>query len=200
MHNCNAAKEFNYWQHYYKFALMEDLQSSTIWMVDPVHTRIRFESKYLLLTAVSGWFTQFEGSVVAPANDFSGSEIRLMIYANSIYTGNDERDNHLKSPDFFDVRRYPVIGFRSTAVSVQEASIQVSGQLTIKDVTKSLEFNVHHTGISEDPMGNCKAGFEMDAVFNRKDFNISWNQAIDRFGVMIADEVKLHCDIQLLRL
>jgi polyisoprenoid-binding protein YceI len=179
---------------------MEDQQSSTIWMIDPVHTRIRFESKYLLLTSVSGWFTQFEGSVVAPGNDFSGSEIRLTIYTNSIYTGNDERDNHLKSADFFDARRYPLIEFRSAAVSVQQARIHVSGQLIIKDVTQSLEFEVQHTGISKDPMGNSKAGFEMDTVFNRKDFNISWNQVIDKFGVMIADEVKLHCDIQLLRL
>ncbi len=169
-------------------------------MVDPVHTRIRFESKYLLLTAVSGWFTQFEGSVVAASDDFSASEIRLTIYTNSIYTGNEERDNHLKSPDFFDARRYPTIEFRSTTVTVKDAGIHVVGQLTIKDVTQSLEFDVQYTGISKDPMGNSKAGFEMDTVFNRKDFNISWNQVIDKFGVMIADEVKLHCDIQLLKL
>lgn len=179
---------------------MEDQQSSKIWMVDPVHTRIRFESKYLLLTSVSGWFTEFEGSVIAPMNDFSGSEIRMTIYTNSIYTGNDERDNHLRSADFFDARRYPTIEFRSATVAVDQANIHVSGQLTIKDVTQSLEFDVRHTGISKDPMGNSKAGFEMDTVFNRKDFNINWNQVIDKFGVMIADEVKLHCDIQLLKL
>lgn len=179
---------------------MQDQQDSTIWMVDPVHTRIRFESKYLLLTAVSGWFTEFEGTVVSPNDDFSESDIRLTIYANSLYTGNEERDNHLKSADFFDTRRYPTISFRSTAVTVNAASLHVSGQLTIKDVTQPLEFDVRHIGISKDTMGNSKAGFEMDTLFNRKDFNISWNQVIDKYGVMIADEVKLHCDIQLLKL
>lgn len=179
---------------------MQDQQDSTIWMVDPVHTRIRFESKYLLLTAVSGWFTEFEGTVVAPNDDFSESDIRLTIYANSLYTGNEERDNHLRSADFFDTRRYPTISFRSVSVTANETSLHVSGQLTIKDVTQPLEFDVRHTGISKDTMGNSKAGFEMDALFNRKDFNISWNQVIDKYGVMIADEVKLHCDIQLLKL
>ncbi len=179
---------------------MQDQQDSIIWMVDPVHTRIRFESKYLLLTAVSGWFTEFEGTVVSPNDDFSGSDIRLTIYTNSLYTGNEERDNHLKSADFFDARRYPTISFRSTSVTVNETSLHVNGQLTIKDVTQPLEFDVRHTGISKDTMGNSKAGFEMDTLFNRKDFNISWNQVIDKYGVMIADEVKLHCDIQLLKL
>ncbi|RYG49993.1 MAG: polyisoprenoid-binding protein [Chitinophagaceae bacterium] len=179
---------------------MEEQPSSIIWMIDPVHTRIRFESKYLLLTAVSGWFTQFEGSVIAPEKDFSGCEIKLAIYTHSLYTGNDERDNHLKSADFFDARRYPVIEFRSTAVTPGTAGLQVAGQLTIKETTQPIQFDVKHTGISNDAMGNAKAGFEMDTVFNRKDFNISWNQVIDKFGVMIADEVKLHCDIQLVRL
>lgn len=179
---------------------MEDQQGSIIWMVDPVHTRIRFESKYLLLTAVSGWFTEFEGTVVAPNENFNESDIRLTIYTHSLYTGNEERDNHLKSADFFDARRYPTISFRSTAVTVNEAGLHVNGQLTIKDLTQPMEFDVHLIGISKDTMGNSKAGFEMDTVFNRKDFNISWNQVIDKYGVMIADEVKLHCDIQLLKL
>lgn len=178
---------------------MED-QQNTVWVVDPVHTRIRFETKYLLLTAVSGWFTEFEGSVMTPNEDFSGSEIRLTIYAHSIYTGNEERDNHLRSADFFDAKRYPIIGFRSVAVTLKEDKIRVDGELTIKDVTQPISFQVTHTGISNDTMGNAKAGFEMDTTFNRKDFNISWNQVIDKFGVMIADEVKLHCDVQLLKI
>ena len=174
--------------------------SSTIWSIDPIHTRIRFESKYLLLTAVSGWFTEFEGTVTTPSDDFAGSEIRVAIYTNSLYTGNEERDAHLKSADFFDSRRYPVIGFRSTKVTVVDTTVDISGSLTIKDITKELNFTAKHTGISQDPMGNFKAGFEMDILLNRKDFNISWNQVIDKFGVMIADEVKLHCDLQLLKL
>lgn len=175
-------------------------QQSTVWVVDPVHTRIRFETKYLLLTSVSGWFTEFEGSVVAPYEDFNNSEIRLTIYANSVYTGNEERDNHLRSADFFDVRRYPVIAFRSTAVELREEMIHVIGELTIKDVTQTISFDVRHIGISKDTMGNSKAGFEMDTIFNRKDFHINWNHVVDQFGVMVADDVKLHCDVQLLKI
>lgn len=178
---------------------MQAQQNATVWIIDPVHTRIRFETKYLLLTAVSGWFTEFEGSIVAPADDFGGSEIKLTIYANSIYTGNEERDNHLRSADFFDTRRYPTINFRSASVTLHDGHILVNGELTIKDVTQPISFQVKHTGISNDTMGNSKAGFEMDTLFNRKDFNINWNQVIDKFGVMIADEVKLHCDVQVLR-
>ncbi|MET0465845.1 MAG: YceI family protein [Chitinophagaceae bacterium] len=175
-------------------------QNSMIWMVDPVHTRFRFEVKYLMLTAVSGWFTEFEGSVVTKEADFSACEIRLTIYANSIYTGNEERDNHLRSPDFFDTKRYPTITFRSTSVTVHADHIKVNGELTIKDVTQPIVFKVTLLGLSADTMGNSKAGFEMDTVFNRQDFKISWNQVIDKFGVMIADEVKLHGDVQLLRI
>src|SRR6218665_1549718 len=179
---------------------MGEQQNATVWIIDPVHTRIRFETKYLLLTAVSGWFTEFEGSVVSSADDFSSCEIKLTIYANSIYTGNDERDNHLRSADFFDPRRYPTINFRSVSVTRQDDQICVSGELTTKDVSQPINFNVKHTGISNDTMGNSKAGFEMDTLFNRKDFNINWNQVIDKFGVMIADEVKLHCDVQVLKI
>ncbi|MCG2617438.1 YceI family protein [Terrimonas sp. NA20] len=177
-----------------------DEQNSMIWMIDPVHTRLRFGVRYLMLTAVSGWFTEFEGSVITKEEDFSACEIRLTIYANSIYTGNEERDNHLRSADFFDTKRYPTIGFRSTSVTAHADHIQVNGELTIKDVTQPIGFNVILLGLSADPMGNSKAGFEMDAVFNRQDFKISWNQVIDKFGVMIADEVKLHGDVQLLRI
>lgn len=175
-------------------------QHSTVWVIDPVHTRIRFETKYLLLTAVSGWFTEFEGSVTTSDDDFSDCGIRLTIYANSIYTGNEERDAHLRSADFFDTRRYPTINFHSTGVQITEGQIKVTGDLTIKDHTQSLQFTARHTGISNDTMGNTKAGFEMDTTFDRKDFNISWNQVIDKFGVMIGDEVKLHCDVQLLKI
>lgn len=177
-----------------------EAQNPIIWMVDPVHTRIRFEVKYLMLTAVSGWFTEFEGSVVSKNVDFADAEIRLTIYANSIYTGNEERDNHLRSADFFDTKRYPTIVFRSTSVTVHADHIQVQGELTIKDVTQPIEFKVLLLGLSADTMGNSKAGFEMDTVFNRQDFKISWNQVIDKFGVMIADEVKLHGDVQLLKI
>src|SRR6478736_2594271 len=98
---------------------MEETTHKNTWAIDPVHTKIRFDAKYLMITAVSGWFRELEGTVLGSAEDFSDSEISLTIYTNSIFTGIEERDEHLPSPDFFDVKKYPTITFRSTAIIVQ---------------------------------------------------------------------------------
>lgn len=172
----------------------------TSWAIDPVHTRIRFDTKYLLITSVSGWFREFEGTVIAPQNDFSHSEIQITIYTNSLYTGIEERDNHLRSPDFFDTKKYPTIQFKSTAVTVDGDQIHISGTLSIKGAAQEISFVANYLGAVRDPQGNTKAGFEIDTVFDRKDFNITWNQYFDKQGVLISDQVKLHCDVQLLKL
>ncbi|NII23807.1 YceI family protein [Pseudoflavitalea sp. X16] len=179
---------------------MEETKKEAVWVIDPVHTRIRFDTKYLLLTPVSGWFTQFEGSVITPEENFNGSQVQLTIYTNSVYTGNEERDAHLRSPDFFDVRKYPVITYKSGSVTVQGNQIQATGILSIKDTVQEITWHATQVGTSLDAMGNTKAGFMLDATFNRKDFNITWNQFIDKHGLLLSDEVTLHCDVQLLRL
>lgn len=179
---------------------MKERPTST-WTIDPVHTKIRFDAKYLMITAVSGWFREFEGVVTSSTDDFSDSSITLTIYTNSLFTGIEERDNHLRSPDFFDTKKYPTIHFRSAATSrVDHDTIHITGQLSVKDIVQFIGFEVKYLGNVPDPMGNTKACFEMDAVFNRKDFNISWNQFFDRQGVLISDQVKLHADIQLLKM
>jgi polyisoprenoid-binding protein YceI len=175
--------------------------TTTTWAIDPVHTRIRFEAKYLLITAVSGWFREFEGMVVSGTDNFSDSEVNVIIYTNSLFTGNEERDNHLRSPDFFDTKKYPTITFRSTAVTINDDNdITITGDLAIKDSVQKINFDVKYLGSVPDPMGNTKACFEMDAIFDRKDFNITWNQFFDKQGVLISDQVKLHADVQLLRM
>src|SRR5689334_6492035 len=108
---------------------MEENNKEVVWVIDPVHTRIRFDTKYLLLTPVSGWFTQFEGTVVTPGEDFDGSQVQLTIYTSSVYTGNEQRDGHLKSADFFDTAKYPVITWQSSAVKVQGEFIEALGIL-----------------------------------------------------------------------
>ncbi len=172
----------------------------TIMAIDPVHTKIRFDAKYLLLTAVSGWFREVEGTIISEADDFSSSEIRLIIYTHSLFTGIDERDDHLRSADFFDAKKYPAISFSSTNVLVEGDDIKISGLLSIKDITQEIIFTAKYLGTVPDPMGNTKACFEMDTVFDRKDFNITWNQFFDKNGILISDQVKLHADIQLLKL
>src|SRR5262245_9828857 len=143
---------------------MEQPTKKTTWAIDPVHTSIRFEAKYLLITSISGMFREFEGMVVSEENDFCNSEITLTIYTNSLFTGNDTRDHHLRSPDFFDTKQYPAIHFKSTSVTADGANLQVSGVLTVKNITQEYVFTARHLGTTVDPEGNTKAGFEMETV------------------------------------
>jgi polyisoprenoid-binding protein YceI len=179
---------------------MEANNKEVVWVIDPVHSRIRFDTKYLLLTPVSGWFTEFEGTVITPGEDFDNSEVLLTIYANSVYTGNEQRDSHLKSVDFFDAARFPVITYKSSTVKVQGDFIAAKGILKIKGIQQEIDLQVKYVGTTQDPNGNSKAGFTLETTFNRQDFNINWNQVLDQHGLLLSDEVLLHCDVQLLRL
>ena len=173
---------------------------SVIWAIDPVHSRIRFETRYLMLSSVSGWFSDFEGTVLSGPDDFNDSRIRLAIYTNSVNTGNEERDTHLRSPDFFDATKFPVIGFHSTSVVQTGAELEVNGIISIRDISREQSFTATWLGTVPDPLGNQKAGFTLELELNRKDFDISWNQTFDRAGILLSDEVRLHADLQLLRL
>ena len=132
--------------------------------------------------------------------DFDESQIQLTIYSNSLYTGIDDRDNHLRSSDFLDTKNFPTIKFVSTSVHVNDSDIKVKGILTIKGIEQELEFDAKFVGVVRDPVGNIKAGFEVDTLFDRKDFNITWNQYIDQQGILIGDQVKIHADVHLLKL
>ena len=170
------------------------------WAIDPIHSTIRFDAKYLMITSVSGWFREFEGTLLSDCDGFTNSEIQLTIYTHSLNTGNEERDNHLRSADFFDAKQFPTIQFRSKAVTMHDKCIEVTGILSVKGIEHPFTFNATFLGMCADPMGNTKAAFEMDTVLNRKDFNITWNQLFDRNGLLLSDEVKVHCDLQLLKL
>lgn len=178
---------------------MDRIETKGVWVVDPVHSKIRFEARHLLITSVSGWFTEFEGTVITQSEEFNDSSINLIIYTNSLYTGNKERDTHLRSEDFFNTKHFPTMNFISRSFRVKEKDIEVVGDLKIKDVNEIIEFTVTHIGSAHDPLGNVKAGFEMSTTINRKDFGISWNQVFDQARVLLSDEVKIFCDIQLLR-
>jgi polyisoprenoid-binding protein YceI len=180
---------------------MNQSNSLVSWAIDPVHSRIRFDTRYLLITTVSGWFREIEGTVSSPEAGFSGCEIALTIYTDSLYTGVQDRDNHLRSADFFDTGRYPTVQFRSTKVlGSDDGRLTVAGRLIIKGIELEIQFNAKFLGEASDPVGNVKAGFEADILLDRKDFNITWNQFFDQNGILISDQVNLHADIQLLRL
>lgn len=179
---------------------MQNKNNRTVWVIDPIHTKIRFEVKYLMLTAISGWFTEFEGFVISANSFFSPAQVQLTIYANSLYTANEERDMHLRSSSFFGTAQHPTISFESASLLSTNTTLQLSGSLRIKETSRKVTTPVVFNGTALDPAGNTKAGFEFNTSINRQDFNLGWSNYSDANGGLISDEVKIWCNIQLLQL
>jgi len=173
-------------------------EKQQLWLLDPVHSRIRFDVKYLLST-VSGWFSEFEGSVRTSNDGFDGAAAQITIYSNSLTTANEERDAHLRSAAFFDTVQFPVLHFQTPEIKLSMEDGTITGLLTIKNIAQPVTLRVHYLGTTTDPMGNFKACFELSTLINRREFDMTWNQLIDRGGLLLSDEVAIHCDIQLLR-
>ncbi|MCA0290631.1 MAG: YceI family protein [Actinobacteria bacterium] len=170
-----------------------DLTPGT-WTVDPAHTEVGFVARHLMVTKVRGTFADVEGTVeVAP--DVTKSTVDVTVQMASVDTRSADRDTHLKSADFFDVENYPTMRFVSTSFDGE----QLTGDLTIKDVTKPVTFEVEFNGEQADPWGNTKAGFEAEAEVKRADWGLTWNAAIEGGGVLVSDKIKIVLDVQLLK-
>jgi polyisoprenoid-binding protein YceI len=168
--------------------------------IDPTHSRIGFVARHAMVTKVRGSFNDFEGSGYFDAEQPSNSRLELTIQAASIDTRNADRDGHLRSNDFFDMETYPTIAFRSTAVEVVDAdSYRVTGDLTIKGVTKPVTIDFELAGTAVDPYGNTRHGLEGSVVVNRKDWGINWNAALDAGGVLVGEKVTLEFEISAIR-
>ena len=174
--------------------------SKTTWNLDPSHSEVTFKVKHMMITNVSGSFTDFSLSVSSDGDDFSKADVTFAAKAASVNTGSAQRDGHLQSPDFFDAAQYPEITFKATSVEkIDSENYKLHGDLTIKDVTKNITLNAEHGGIGKDPYGNIKAGFTVTGKINRKDFGLTWNAALETGGVMVSEEVKIICEIQLVK-
>ncbi|MCB0571979.1 MAG: YceI family protein [Phaeodactylibacter sp.] len=168
------------------------------WAIDPAHTEVVFKVKHLVITTVSGTFSSFDGEVYSESDDFDGAEVSFQIDAGSISTNNTDRDNHLKSGDFFAVEQYPKITFDNGILrKVKGGSYKLQGGLTIRDVTRQVELDVDYNGTVKDPWGNAKAGFEISGQLNRKDFGLVWNAITEAGSMLVAEEVKLAISVQL---
>jgi polyisoprenoid-binding protein YceI len=163
--------------------------------IDPSHTRIGFSARHAMVTKVRGQFDEFEGSAhvdtVTPAN----SSVTVTIQAASVTTGNEQRDGHLKTPDFFDIANHPQITFVSTNVERDGADWDITGDLTINGVTKSVTIPFEETGSAKDPFGNTRVGFEGDVTIDRTEWNLSFNAALETGGVLVSEKVKLEFDV-----
>jgi polyisoprenoid-binding protein YceI len=166
------------------------------YVFDVAHTTFGFVARHAMVTKVRGTFSEFEGSAHLDFTDQAKSSVTVKIKAASIDTGNADRDAHLRSNDFFDMDVYPEITFQSTAVeAVSGDTYRPTGDLTIKDVTKSITFDAELTGPVTDPWGNTRVGFSGSLTVNRKDWGVSWNMALEAGGVVVSEKVTLEFDI-----
>ena len=173
---------------------------TAVWNIDPTHTHAEFGVRHLMISTVKGHFSDITGSVVVEDGDLTTAQIDVTIGVASIDTRVGQRDQHLRSPDFFDAESFPTITFKSTAVERdKEEHYRVAGDLTIRGVTRPVTLDVHGLGSVRDPWGNEKAGYTATARINRKDFGLNWNQALETGGFVVGDEVKIDLEVELVR-
>jgi len=170
------------------------------WLTDPAHSEVQFKVKHLMITTVTGYFKTFQLEVETENDDFtSASKIEFTADIDSINTNNDQRDTHLKSADFFHSEQHAQLSFKGTKYEKVGDDFKVHGDLTIKGTTKPLTVNVEFGGIVVDPYGQTKAGFTANAKISRKEFGLTWNAVTEAGQVVVSDEIRVHCEIQLVK-
>jgi polyisoprenoid-binding protein YceI len=170
----------------------------TNWVIDPSHSKVSFKVKHLMISNVLGNFKEFEGKASTDGDDFSTAEINFSLNAASIDTEMADRDAHLKSADFFDAEKFPKLTFTSDGMKdLGDDMYELTGDLTIKDVTRKVALSAEFGGIMTDPWGNVKAGLSITGKINRKDWGLNWNAALEAGGVLVGEEVKISADIEL---
>lgn len=166
------------------------------WNLDAAHSEIEFKVKHMMISTVKGLFEDFQVTVENDSAELSNNaRIIAELKVDSINTKNKDRDQHLKSEDFFNAEAFPTITFKSTGIEGQ-GDYKITGDLTIKDVTRSVTFDVEFGGVAKDPWGNQKAGYTISGKINRNDFGLTWNAVLETGGVMVSEEVKLQADLQ----
>ncbi len=176
-----------------------EVLEKVIWGIDPPHSEIGFIVKHLMITNVKGYFREFETEIYSEDENFKDPKIAIRIKADSIDTGDAQRDGHLRSADFFDVEHHPLITFHSTAFEKarHKDTYLLTGELEMRGVTRPVRLDVVFEGMMKDPWGNRKAGFTITGKISRKDWGLYWNAALESGGVLVSDEVRIQCEVQL---
>ncbi|MDR2223230.1 MAG: YceI family protein [Flavobacteriaceae bacterium] len=173
---------------------------NTVWTIDPTHSEIGFKVKHMMFTNVSGKFNDFTSTIKNDDAVFETSEISFVAKVASVDTNNADRDNHLRSADFFEVEKYEDLSFTSTNVQKKsENDFIITGMLTIKDVTKEVSFKAEYSGLLTDPWGNTKIGLSLEGKLNRKEFGLTWNAALETGGVLVGEDIKLFAEVQFVK-
>ena len=165
------------------------------WAIDPVHSEVGFSVRHMMVSKVRGKFTKFSGELVT-ASDVLDSSVTAEIDLASIETGAEQRDAHLRSPDFFDTENHPQMTYRSTGIRRDGGDFILDGELTLKGVTRSVPLTLEVNGFGPDAYGGTRAGFTATAEINRQDFGVNWNAAMETGGVVVSDKVAIHLEIE----
>jgi polyisoprenoid-binding protein YceI len=179
---------------------MSELALTTgTWTIDPTHTVIGFSARHEMVAKVRGRFEDFAGNFVLDGADPSASSANLTVQLASVDTKNADRDTHLKSAEFFDVDQFPTMTFTSTSVEGSGPKFTVHGDLTVHGITKNIPVTFELVGVSTDPWGGTRIGFEGHAEINRKDFDLTWNVALETGGVLVSDTIKIELDVEAVK-
>jgi polyisoprenoid-binding protein YceI len=175
-------------------------ETKTLWKIDPTHSEVQFKVKHLVISTVTGSFGSFDGQIEADGDEFENAQATFTADIDSISTNNEDRDQHLKSDDFFNAESYPQLKFESKNFEkTGDGEYKVTGDLTIRDVTKEIELDVVHGGTVGDPYGQTKAGFEVTGTINRKEFGLTWNAVTEAGNVVVGDKIKLQLNVQFVQ-
>ena len=182
---------------------LQENATATTWTLDATHSTVEFAVKHMMLTTVRGRVRGVTGTLVIDPTSPAASTAEVELDLDTIDTGSEQRDGHLKSPDFFDVAQFPKITFKSRRIedarAEEGASFRVVGDLTIRGVTREIALDVTYEGRGRDPWGGERVSFSADAKFDRRDFDLTWNAALETGGVLVSNDVKIHLDIQAVR-
>jgi len=174
--------------------------AQTTWAIDPAHSELSFKVKHLMISNVKGEFKSFAGEALSNGTEFVAESINVTLQANSIFTNSDDRDAHLRSADFFDVENNKELLFAGKYITkIDDETFKLTGNLTMKGVSKEVVLDVEFGGVNKDPWGNEKAGFSVSTKINRKDWGLTWNAALEAGGVLVGEEIKISGEIQFVK-
>lgn len=177
-----------------------ETSSKIKWAIDPTHSEIQFKVKHLVISTVTGRFNSFDASIETGGDKFEDAEIEFSADINSIDTRNEDRDTHLKSADFFNAAEHPELIFKSNSFTkTGEGEYELSGDLTIRGITKQVKLSADYGGTVVDPYGNTKAGFDVTGKINRKEFGLTWSAVTEAGKIVVSDEVKLLLSVQFVK-
>ena len=172
------------------------VQTRTTWKIDPAHTSVEFSAKHMMITTVRGRIADVEGTIITDEANPSNSSVEAVMKAASLDTRSDQRDQHLRSADFLNVEKFPEITFKSKRISGTKDEFKLIGDLTISGQTKEITLDVTFEGEGKDPWGGERAGFTATGKIDRRDFGLTWNQALETGGVLVANDIKLNIEVQ----